>query len=75
MPDGQADEIRRVPRATRTSTVAKEVFTPTADEITEANTIIADYRHAEAGAIGRDGRLVDAALMRHAENVLRRAAT
>jgi citrate lyase subunit beta / citryl-CoA lyase len=78
MPDGQADEIRRVPRATRTSTVANEVFTPTVDEITEANAIIADYRHAEAGgvgAIGRDGRLVDAALMRHAENVLRRAAT
>ena len=25
------------------------------------------------GAIGRDGRLVDAALMRHAENVIRRA--
>jgi citrate lyase beta subunit len=24
------------------------------------------------GAIGRDGRLVDAALMRHAANVLRR---
>ena len=58
--------------------VANEVFTPTADEIAEARAIIADYRHAEAGgvgAIGRDGRLVDAALMRHAENVLRRADT
>ena len=56
--------------------VANEVFTPTADEIAEARSIIADYRQAEAagvGAIGRDGRLVDAALMRHAENVLRRA--
>ena len=58
--------------------VANDVFTPTADEIAEARAIIADYRHAEAegvGAIGRDGRLVDAALMRHAENVLRRADT
>ena len=58
--------------------VANDVFTPTDDEIAEARAIIADYRHAEAegvGAIGRDGRLVDAALMRHAENVLRRAAT
>ncbi|MFY9918310.1 MAG: CoA ester lyase [Mycobacterium sp.] len=58
--------------------VANDVFTPTADEIAEARAIIADYRQAEAdgvGAIGRDGRLVDAALMRHAENVLRRADT
>src|ERR1700754_2066812 len=49
--------------------VANEVFTPTAEEITEANAIIADYRDAEAGgvgAIGRNGRLVDAAMMRHA---------
>ena len=56
--------------------VANEVFTPTADEVAEARAIIADYRQAEAGgvgAIGRDGRLVDAALMRHAENVIRRA--
>ena len=58
--------------------VANEVFSPTADEIAEARSIVADYRQAEAGgvgAIGRDGRLVDAALMRHAENVLRRAET
>jgi citrate lyase subunit beta/citryl-CoA lyase len=58
--------------------VANEVFTPTAAEIAEAKAIIAEYRAAEAGgvgAIGRDGRLVDAALMRHAENVLRRANT
>ena len=58
--------------------VANEVFTPTAEEIADARAIIADYREAEAGgvgAIGRDGRLVDAALMRHAENVLRKADT
>jgi citrate lyase subunit beta / citryl-CoA lyase len=58
--------------------VANEVFAPTADEIADARAIIADYRAAEAGglgAIGRDGRLVDAAMMRHAENVLRRADT
>ena len=59
-------------------TVANEVFTPTVEEIAEAKAIIADYRDAEAGgvgAIGRNGRLVDAAMIRHAENVLRRAAT
>lgn len=57
--------------------IANEVFTPAADEVAEARAIIADYRRAEAdgqGAIGRDGKLVDAAMMRHAENVLRRAA-
>ena len=59
-------------------TVANEVFAATAGEIADARAIIADYRAAEAGglgAIGRDGRLVDAAMMRHAENVLRRAVT
>ncbi|WP_308204914.1 hypothetical protein [Mycobacterium barrassiae] len=57
--------------------VANEVFAPTDDEIAEARAIIAEYRSAEAGgtgAIGRDRKLVDAALMRHAENVLRRAS-
>jgi citrate lyase subunit beta/citryl-CoA lyase len=56
--------------------LANEVFSPTPEELAEARAIIADYRHAEAGgtgAIGREGKLVDAALMRHAENVLRRA--
>ena len=56
--------------------VANEIFTPTDEELAEAHAIVADYRNAEAGgtgAIGRDGKLVDAALMRHAENVLRRA--
>lgn len=56
--------------------LAHEVFTPTAEELSEAGAIVADYRRAEAdgiGAVGRDGKLVDAALMRHAANVLRRA--
>jgi citrate lyase subunit beta/citryl-CoA lyase len=56
--------------------VAHEVFTPTAEELSEARAIVADYRRAEAdgiGAVGRGGKLVDAALMRHAANVLRRA--
>ena len=56
--------------------VANDVFTPTAEELEEARAIIAGYRRAEAegiGAVGRGGKLVDAALMRHAENVLRRA--
>lgn len=57
--------------------VANEVFSPTADEIAYARSIIDDYRRVEAGgtgAIARDGKLVDAALMRHAENILRRTA-
>lgn len=56
--------------------IANEVFTPTAEEVAEANAITDDYRRAESegvGAVGRDGKLVDAALMRHAANVLRRA--
>jgi citrate lyase subunit beta/citryl-CoA lyase len=56
--------------------IAHEVFTPTAEELSEARAIVADYRRAEAegvGAVGREGKLVDAALMRHAANVLRRA--
>jgi len=55
--------------------VAHEVFSPSAAEVAEAREIVSDYRTAEAagvGAIGRGGKLVDAALMRHAENVLRR---
>ena len=57
--------------------MANAVFTPTDDELAEARAIVADYRSAEAdgiGAVGRGGKLVDAALMRHAANVLRRAA-
>jgi citrate lyase subunit beta/citryl-CoA lyase len=57
--------------------IANDVFTPTAQELEEARAIMADYRRAEAdgiGAVGRGGKLVDAALMRHATNVLRRAA-
>ncbi len=56
--------------------IANEVFTPTAEEVAEARAIMDDYRRAESegiGAVGRDGKLVDAALMRHAANVLRRA--
>lgn len=56
--------------------IAHEVFTPSDPELAEARAIIADYRAAEAdgvGAVGRNGKLVDAALMRHAANVLRRA--
>ena len=56
--------------------IANEVFTPTVEEVTEARAIMAEYRRAESdgvGAVGRNGKLVDAALMRHAANVLRRA--
>ncbi|HEY8527589.1 MAG TPA: CoA ester lyase [Acidimicrobiales bacterium] len=57
--------------------IANEVFSPTPEEVAEAEASIAAYRTAEAGgvgAIGRDGRLVDAAHMRLAANVLHRAA-
>ena len=57
--------------------IANEVFSPTADEVAEARQAMADYRAAEGdgvGAIGRDGKLVDAAHMRLAENVLHKAA-
>jgi citrate lyase subunit beta/citryl-CoA lyase len=57
--------------------VANEVFSPTADEVDEARQAMATYREAEAGgigAIGRDGRLVDAAHMRLAANTLHKAA-
>jgi citrate lyase subunit beta/citryl-CoA lyase len=56
--------------------IAHEVFAPTAREIAEAREAIKVYRESEAegrGAIGRGGRLVDAAHMRHAANTLRRA--
>ena len=57
--------------------VANEVFAPTAQEVEEAKEAIEIYRKAEAegtGAIGRDGRLVDAAHMRLAANTLHKAA-
>jgi citrate lyase subunit beta/citryl-CoA lyase len=56
--------------------IANEVFAPTADEVAEAKESMAIYRASEAdgvGAIGRDGKLVDAAHMRLAENVLYKA--
>jgi citrate lyase subunit beta / citryl-CoA lyase len=56
--------------------IANEVFSPTPEEVAAAAAAIEDYRAAEAagiGAIGRDGRLVDAAHMRLAENVLYKA--
>jgi citrate lyase subunit beta/citryl-CoA lyase len=57
--------------------IANEVFAPTAQEVAEAEEAIAVYRASEAdgvGAIGRDGKLVDAAHMRLAENVLYKAS-
>jgi citrate lyase subunit beta/citryl-CoA lyase len=57
--------------------IANEVFAPTAAEIEDARRAVADYRAAEeggVGAIGRDGRLVDAAHMRLAQNVLHKAS-
>jgi citrate lyase subunit beta/citryl-CoA lyase len=57
--------------------VAHDVFAPTAQEIAEAEESLAVYRRSEAegvGAIGRDGRLVDAAHMRLAANTLHKAA-
>ena len=57
--------------------IANEVFAPTEAEVAEAAEAIEVYRASEAdgvGAIGRDGRLVDAAHMRLAENVLHKAS-
>jgi citrate lyase subunit beta / citryl-CoA lyase len=57
--------------------IAHEVFGPTAEEVAEAEQAIEVYRRSEAegvGAIGRDGRLVDAAHMRLAHNVVHKAA-
>jgi citrate lyase subunit beta / citryl-CoA lyase len=56
--------------------IANEVFSPTADEVAEAEEALRVYREAEAGgvgAIGRDGKLVDAAHMRLAANTLYKA--
>ena len=57
--------------------IANEVFAPTAQEIEEARRSMETYRSSEAegvGAIGRDGKLVDAAHMRLAANVLYKAS-
>ena len=56
--------------------IANEVFSPTAAEIADAHDSVEIYRASEAdgvGAIGREGKLVDAAHMRLAANVLHRA--
>lgn len=56
---------------------ANEAFSPTPEEVAEAHEAIAVYRRAEAegvGAIGREGKLVDAAHMRLAANVLYKAS-
>jgi citrate lyase subunit beta / citryl-CoA lyase len=56
--------------------IAHDVFSPTPDEVADARRSIEAYRTAEAdgvGAIGRDGRLVDAAHMRLAANTLHKA--
>jgi citrate lyase subunit beta/citryl-CoA lyase len=57
--------------------LANEVFSPTPDEVEDARRSIETYRAAEAGgvgAIGHDGKLVDAAHMRLAVNTLHKAA-
>jgi citrate lyase subunit beta/citryl-CoA lyase len=57
--------------------IAHEVFSPTEAEVADARDSIETYRRSEAegvGAIGRDGRLVDAAHMRLAENTLYKAS-
>jgi citrate lyase subunit beta / citryl-CoA lyase len=57
--------------------IANEVFSPTDEEIAEAEEAMRVYRSSEAGgvgAIGRDGKLVDAAHMRLAANTLYKAS-
>jgi citrate lyase subunit beta/citryl-CoA lyase len=56
-------------------TIANQVFAPTSQEIAAAEEIIALYQDAEAagtGAIGHDGRLVDAAHVKLAATILAR---
>ncbi|HWN35314.1 MAG TPA: CoA ester lyase [Pseudonocardia sp.] len=55
---------------------ANDVFAPTAAELEHARRVVAAYRDAEAGgrgATGLDGSLVDAAHLRLADNINRRA--
>jgi citrate lyase subunit beta / citryl-CoA lyase len=57
--------------------VANDVFSPTEEEIAEAKEAITAYRASESdgvGAMGRGGRLVDAAHMRLATNTLYKAS-
>ncbi|MET0728502.1 MAG: CoA ester lyase [Acidimicrobiales bacterium] len=57
--------------------IANEVFAPTDAEVADARDAMEVYRASEAdgvGAIGREGKLVDAAHMRLAENVLYKAS-
>jgi citrate lyase subunit beta/citryl-CoA lyase len=57
--------------------IANEVFSPTPEEVAEAREATAAYRAAEeggVGAIGREGKLVDAAHMRLAANTLHKAS-
>lgn len=56
--------------------IANEVYSPTPEEVDAARRSVEEYRAAEAqgvGAIGSDGRLVDAAHMRLAANTLHKA--
>ena len=56
--------------------IAHEVFSPTPEEVDAARRAMEEYRSAEergVGAIGRDGRLIDAAHMRLAANTLHKA--
>jgi citrate lyase subunit beta/citryl-CoA lyase len=57
--------------------IANEVFSPTPAEIDAARAAVEEYRRAESGGVGaisHDGRLVDAAHMRLAANVLHKAS-
>ncbi len=57
--------------------IANEIFAPTEQQVAEAEEAIKAYRTAQAdgvGAIGRHGKLVDAAHMRLAANVLYKAS-
>lgn len=56
--------------------IALEVFTPPAEQVSQARKLIAAYREAEAqglGAIQVEGEMIDAASVRILQNVLERA--
>ena len=57
--------------------VINEVFAPTLDEVQEAQRLVSAFENAERSGsgviVGEDGRMVDAAVVRSARNVLARA--
>ena len=70
---GKRTSGAREPRSPSQIAIANEVFAPTEEEIAHARASIEAYGRSQSegvGAMGSDGKLVDAAHMRLAANVL-----